>query len=99
MVDRRARRVLDECDLWMLHLRETLDFSAVQGRLLLVDGRSDDLNKAWMFDTRMPAMKLDKRSKRRLRELDRKRPAGYIAASERVIADAQHGRRPRVRAL
>jgi hypothetical protein len=88
---------MDECDLWMLHLHETLDFSAVRGSTLLVDGRSDDLNKAWMFGGRMPTMKLDKSSKRRLRELDRQRPAGFIAAAETVIAEAQRGRRPRIR--
>lgn len=87
---------VDECDLWMLHLKETLDFRAVRGRVILVDGRSDDLNQSWMFGARTPKMKLDKLSKRRLRELDRKRPAGFIAAGESVIADAQRGRRPKV---
>lgn len=90
---------IDECDLWMLHLRETLDFGVVRGDKLFVDGRSDDLNKAWMFGSRMPTMKLDKSSKRRLRELDRKRPKGFIPAGEKVIADAQRGRRPRIQAF
>lgn len=90
---------MDECDLWMMHLRETLDFSTVRGSTLLVEGRSDDLNKAWMFGERMPTMKLDKSSKRRLQKLDRERPAGFIAAAEAAIADAQRGRRPRVRAF
>jgi hypothetical protein len=88
---------MDECDLWMLHLRETLDFSLVKGREVMVDGRSDDLNKVWMFGGRRPTMKLDKSSKRRLRELDRKRPQGFVTAGEAVIADVQRGRRPQVR--
>jgi hypothetical protein len=88
---------MDECDLWMLHLRETLDFSLVKGREVMVDGRSDDLNKVWMFGARWPTMKLDKSSKRRLRELDRKRPSGFVAAGEAVIAELQRGRRPNVR--
>lgn len=88
---------MDECDLWMLHLRETLDFGAIRANKLFVEGRSDDLNKAWMFGSRMPTMKLDKSSKRRLRELDRKRPNGFVRKAEAVIADAQRGRRPRVR--
>ncbi len=88
---------LDECDLWMLHLRETLDFSLVRGPSLLIEGRSDDLNKAWMFGDRQPTMKLDKSSKRRLRELDRKRPPGFVAAGEDIIAEMQAGRRPKVK--
>jgi hypothetical protein len=88
---------LDECDLWMLHLKETLDFSTTRARVILVDGRSDELNKSWMFADRTPKMKLDKSSKRRLRELDRKRPAGFVAAGEHVIAEAQRGRRPKVK--
>jgi hypothetical protein len=100
----RRRRALDdrvsfvdECDLWMLHLRETLDFNLVKGREVMVDGRSDDLNKVWMFGGRRPTMKLDKSSKRRLRELDRKRPQGFVTAGEAVIAEVQRGRRPQVR--
>jgi hypothetical protein len=97
-IDERVEFV-DECDLWMLHLRETLDFSAVRGRVILVEGRSDDLNRAWMFGARMPTMTLDKSAKRRLREADRKRAPGFIAAGEQLIDDAQRGRRPRVRAF
>ena len=89
---------LDECDLWMLHLRETLDFSLVKGDVIFVDGRSDDLNKAWMFGGRLPTMNLDKRSKRRLKELDRKRPVGFAATGEEVIATVQQGKRPKVHA-
>jgi hypothetical protein len=81
----------------MLHLRETSDFNPVKGREVMVDGRSDDLNKVWMFGGRRPAMKLDKSSKRRLRELDRKRPQGFVTAGEAVIAEVQRGRRPQVR--
>jgi hypothetical protein len=88
---------LDECDLWMLHLRETLDCSLVKGRVLLVEGRSDDLNKVWMFGARRPTMKLGKSAKRRLRELDRKRPKGFVAAGEAVIAEVQQGRRPNLK--
>jgi hypothetical protein len=87
---------LDECDLWMMHLRETLDFASVRGQLILVEGRSDPLHQTWMFGARPPTMRLDKAAKRRLRELDRKRPAGFVAAGEEVIAAAQRGRRPNV---
>ena len=88
---------VDECDLWMLHLRETLDFSLVKGPNLYVDGRSDELNKAWMFGQRLPTMKLDTASKRRLRKLDRTRPQGFVTAGEDTITECQRGRRPRVR--
>jgi hypothetical protein len=88
---------IDECDLWMLHLRETLDVTGVNGRVLLVNGRSDPLNRALMFDDRMPTMKLDKSAKRRLRESDRKRLPGFISIGEEAIVAAQRGRRPQVR--
>ncbi|MTD43635.1 hypothetical protein GKE82_04775 [Conexibacter sp. W3-3-2] len=90
---------LDECDLWMMHLRETLDFSSIRGQAILVEGRSDPLHRTWMFGARPPTMKLDKAAKRRLRELDRKRPSGFLSAGEQVVAEAQRGRRPNVQAF
>jgi hypothetical protein len=85
----------DELEIWLTYLNESLNFSGVTGKPIIVDGRVDALDDVYIRrEGHLPHMDYPKPVKRELRRLEKKSQPGWLARSEELIAEAQLGRTP-----
>lgn len=94
-IDRRVEW-LDEDDVWITHLLADLDFTRLTAPYLLLDGRTEDLDRQWLDGQRPPRMKMRSATRKFLKRMERDRPSGWLQASEERLAAERHGRQPRV---
>jgi hypothetical protein len=92
----RSRLAYDELELWLLYLSESLAFERVRASTIIVIDRVSRLDDHLVLGHgRAPEMKLTKTVRRALRsEASSGRP-GWLARSERLIADIQQQRPPK----
>jgi len=85
----------DELELWLLYLDESIDFSALTGAMIMLDGRVARYDDAKLLGRgKLPRLRLSGKYDRELQQLRRNPAPGWLEICEEVIAKVQEPRRP-----
>lgn len=86
---------VDELELWLLYLDESIDFAALRASMIMLDGRLSRYDDAKLLGHgKLPRLRLPRKRERELHGVRATAAAGWLERAEAVIADVQARRPP-----